>query len=503
MPGTDKSSPENRFPFLSAAAGLLLAQLAATIQVGLSNRALAEKMAFLAAQGYRTVPGGAALPELLSPAAAIGGGLFFTATVGVFLTFVSVLAGMVWHRLYGGGRGFLAVCLLFWAALFGLINADGFAGWDNLHLIFTPPLAFSLAARRARRAQNPEGVPLRLGVHAVCLALLAAAGMTMVDADLFSRIRDRLLNHPAGVAVSGFYYRYTLYPAETFKAPAQKQIRACWLDPSLPSDLARRLSVVLASRDYLPVTEDGPVDLTIQGGEERLQLIHNGHLTLEIPVSEFLEDPQTVLLDFSQRVDRHGGLRQLTFLSLQLVWGVLLYIVLFLPSRLFARILFGPVRATMIGGALACGSALFLLLILQHPPVAKVAPDAVQESLSSPNSADRLAALRHIYHQGIEIAGFPDYESLALSPRVAERFWLAKVLRHSRSRTSWPVHLVLLEDPQINVAYNAFWSLGFRRDSRGVPEILRRIDEDPRWYVQWYAYRALRRLGWRQRPKSP
>ncbi|MFP4308919.1 MAG: HEAT repeat domain-containing protein [Desulfococcaceae bacterium] len=482
---------------------MLSAQLAATIQVGLSNRALAEKMAFLAAQGYRTAPGGAALPVLLSPAAAMGGGLFFTITLGAFLTLFSVLAGVAWHRFYGGGRGFLLVCLLFWAALFWLINADGFAGLDNLHLSLTPPLSFILAARRAKGARNPDGGLGRIGVHAACLVVLATAGTTMVDAELFSRIRDRLLNHPAGVAVSGFYYRYTLYPAETFKAPAQKQIGAVRLDPALPDELARRLGASLALRDYLPVTSEGPVDISVQGDEDRLRMMRNGALVMEIPVSQFFRDPQAALKDFSRRVDRHGGLRQLTFLSLQLVWGVLLYGLLFLPMRFLAGYFLDPSRAATAGGALACGVALLLPMTLQHAPVARVAPDKVQESLSSPDSADRLAALRFIYHRGIEIAGFENFESLAASPRAAERFWLAKALRHSRSRISWPVHLALLEDPQINVAYNAFWSLGFRRDSRGVPEILRRIDEDPRWYVQWYAYRALRRLGWRQRPTSP
>jgi hypothetical protein len=503
MPFSASPLSDNRFPFLPMAVGLLSAQLAATIHVGVSNRALAEKMEFLAAQGYRTVPGGEALPELLTPAAAMGGGLFFTATAGAFLALVFVSLGVALHRIYGGSRKFLAVCVLFWAALFWLINAGGFAGWDNLHLLLTPPLAFILAARWAKRTESPVGVPARLAVHLVCMAVLAAVGMTLVDANLFSRIRDRLMDHPAGVAVSGFYYRYTLYPAETFKAPAQKQIRACRLDRSLPSDLARRLSLALASRDYLPVTEDGPVDLTIQGDETRLQLTHNGRSVLDIPVSEFFRDPQTALREFSRRVDRHGGLRQFTFLSLQLVWGVLLYGLFFLPMRLLAGIVFDPARATIAGGVLACGVALSLLAFLQQVPVAKVAPDKVQESLASSTSADRLAALRYIYHRGIEIAGFEDFESLAARPRVAERFWLAKVLRHSRSRTSWPVHLALLEDPQINVAYNAFWSLALRRDPRGVPEILRRIDDDPRWYVQWYAYRALRRLGWRQRPTSP
>lgn len=499
------SAPQSsgRFPLLPVLAGLFSAQLAATIHVGVSNRALAQKMEFLAAQGYRTIPGGEALPELVMPAAAMGGGLFFTVTLGAFLSFFFASLGVSLHWLYGGSRKFLAVCVLFWAALFWLINADGLAGWDNIHLLLTPPVAFLLAARRAKRSESPEGVPARLAVHGVCMAVLAAVGMTLVDANLFSRIRDRLMNHPAGVAVSSFYYRYTLYPAETFKAPGQKQIRACHLDPALPDDLARRLAAALATRDYLPVASEGPVDLSIQGDAERFRLIRNGALVMEIPASEFFEDPQAALKDFSRRVDRHGGLRQLTFLSLQLVWGVLLYGLLFLPMRFLARLFFSPVRATMAGGALACGAALLLLLALQHVPVAHVAPDKVQESLSSPDSADRLAALRFIYHRGIEIAGFEDFESLAVRPRVAERFWLAKVLRHSRSRTSWPVHLALLEDPQINVAYNAFWSLALRQDPRGVPEILRRIDQDPRWYVQWYAYRALRRLGWRQRPTSP
>jgi hypothetical protein len=45
----------------------------------------------------------------------------------------------------------------------------------------------------------------------------------------------------------------------------------------------------------------------------------------------------------------------------------------------------------------------------------------------------------------------------------------------------------------------AFHGLGRRGDSRGVSEILTRIKTSDHWYNQWYAYKALRGLGWKQR----
>jgi len=44
----------------------------------------------------------------------------------------------------------------------------------------------------------------------------------------------------------------------------------------------------------------------------------------------------------------------------------------------------------------------------------------------------------------------------------------------------------------------AFQALGQRGDSRAVKEILKRIESSDHWYTQWYAYKALKALGWKQ-----
>ena len=59
--------------------------------------------------------------------------------------------------------------------------------------------------------------------------------------------------------------------------------------------------------------------------------------------------------------------------------------------------------------------------------------------------------------------------------------------------------LAFLDDPHPNVVSMGFYSLGQRGDWRGVSEILTRIKTSDHWYNQWYGYKALRALGWKQR----
>ena len=58
--------------------------------------------------------------------------------------------------------------------------------------------------------------------------------------------------------------------------------------------------------------------------------------------------------------------------------------------------------------------------------------------------------------------------------------------------------MIMLDDPQINVRCMAFQSLGLRGDPAAVPTIIEGIRSSRDWYVQWYAYRALKHLGWNQ-----
>jgi len=85
-----------------------------------------------------------------------------------------------------------------------------------------------------------------------------------------------------------------------------------------------------------------------------------------------------------------------------------------------------------------------------------------------------------------------------VSPHIAERYWLARALGVSRQSETYDDLIAFLDDPSPNVVSMAFYALGKRGDRRAIKEIMTRIEASDNWYNQWYAYKALRKLGWKQ-----
>jgi len=123
----------------------------------------------------------------------------------------------------------------------------------------------------------------------------------------------------------------------------------------------------------------------------------------------------------------------------------------------------------------------------------------VPQALASESWQERVAALKIIERKGLEVSNFPPYPRLLKSPHIAERYWLARALAVSRRPETYRDLMAFLDDPHPNVVSMAFYGLGKRDDRRGVSEILTRIQTSSHWYNQWYAYKALRALGWKQR----
>jgi hypothetical protein len=120
------------------------------------------------------------------------------------------------------------------------------------------------------------------------------------------------------------------------------------------------------------------------------------------------------------------------------------------------------------------------------------------DAMASTRWQRRVAALRTICGRRMEIADFQAYQKMLSSPRIPERYWLARTLGASRRSETYDDLLFLVNDPHPNVVCMAFYSLGQRGKRSAIPQILDRIRTSDHWYEQWYAYRALRRLGWRQ-----
>jgi len=120
-------------------------------------------------------------------------------------------------------------------------------------------------------------------------------------------------------------------------------------------------------------------------------------------------------------------------------------------------------------------------------------------ALESENRIVRVEALKNLNKRKADVGNYSAYQSLLKSTYVPELYYLMKALGLSRKSETYNDLLTFLDNPNLNVVYMAFNALGQRGDRSAVKIILEKIELSDNWYCQWYAYQALRTLGWKQR----
>ncbi len=484
-------------------AGLTAAQAVATLHVAQSNRLLAARMTAVADAGYLPVPNRITIDTLDALGPAMGGGLFFTATVGAMITLLTILAALAFQAPLHRDRWFVTAGLgLVWIGAVVSQNLDGFNPWASAYFLVIPIVVFPLARRAA------EGARLRLVpilCHLVVLAILAGLGTGYMTARTFSEIRNRfLLSTSAGLAVHDFYYRYTLYPAEAFKSKGQKLIRTSRFTPGSDPAAVERIKPRLISRDYLVIdAPDAPVDLSLSVTENAVILGEPLDLAVGVSVSEFLRSPDHYLDAYSEATDRNTALREFTFISLITVTGLVAYLLVYAPARLVAGVFLSSNRAAVVGAGVCLAAGLAVLAAAEYrTPGPPLEPAAAVQALHSPELDLRVAALQTLAQQRIEIDGRFDWPKLLTSPHVVERYWLVHAFMVSRSEATLAGLYKLARDDHIGVAYQACAGLRLRKDRKAIPVLRGVVTNSLHWYVQGYAYRAMKALGWRQTGSS-
>jgi len=479
--------------------GLLSAQVVATAHVYLSNLDLLQTTETVMRAGYLAVPNAFVAQRLGSLATAMAGGLFFTLSIGAGLSLVSLAAVWLWDRAFQRRRKYTAACLLVWSCGLVLVNANG---WNLVATTYwvVVPLVTAVAAIQLLPPKTTLLSPFSVLWPVSAAIVLALLWGMVMDRHIFTNIRDHLLlGNRVGQAVTAAYYTYTLFPAEAFKSLEQKQIRTCLLDRSLAPALRSRLEKTLRSRDYLPVAAGHPAHLTLARNSQSMQLeLINGHRTVfQVSEKELLTRPGEVLTRYSRELDRNGMFRKLTLTCLLLGFPLVLFTFLFsflscLPD-LFLTVNLSNVIAAVI--CILVGGILLVPVYQGHS-----APPAAADSAASATA--RIAALRQASDDRQEVFRQARKQGLEKSPHVAVRYWLARSLAYSKHPGARVILLELADDPVPVVACQALWALGQRKDRQTIPEIVERIHASSHWYIQMYAYRALRTLGWVQ-PQSP
>jgi hypothetical protein len=492
---------ENRFPYTAKALllGLLVAQAIAAIQVYLSNLDLYRSLSAMQAAGYLTIPNQRIMPSLQDFAPAFLGGLFFTLSVGAGLTLLSIGAAWIWHRLFSRNRFILIVFLLFWLGSVVELNHRGFSFGPTCYFFAIPPVVFLATLRWIPTRPGNRGW-VHGAVHIIPVVALALLWIPQINKNFFVDFRDIfLLSNPVGIKVNDFYYDYTLYPAEVFKSLDQKLLKTCTLQDLEKGSLLARVEMELLDRDYLAVATDEAVDLKVVQDKGVLVFKHEGREIFQTPLADFLSDPATALKEFSAKSDRHGFFRHFTFYSLVMGLPLTLYLLLHALIRLLCCFFLDVRISSLIASILCLIVGLSILIPFHYMRGTDIQLKDVPQALASESWQRRVAALKIVERKGLEVSSFQPYPRLLASPHIAERYWLARALAVSRRPETYRDLLAFLGDPHPNVVSMAFYGLGKRGDIRSVSEILTRIKSSDHWYNQWYAYKALRALGWKQK----
>jgi HEAT repeats len=487
--------------FITVLIGLSIAQLVAMAQIYISNLQLFEEVSALHRAGYLEIPTLHSLQRMGTLKPTVFGGLFFTLSTGAGLTLAAIGAVWIWHNLSRRNRSVLILLLIVWVAALLMVNLNGFNLFGSLYFALIPA-SVSLVYLRCLPPEHGHSSVLNRLLPLYPLACLAVIWGVQADDNLFINIRDfLLLSNPVGRSVNDFYYRYTLYPAEAFKSQEQKLQHPIRLTDIRPAALDRRVASQMRYRDYLVVGDDEPVELQIKLAGDHLDWLNNGTRILAIAPESFLSNPNAVLAQYSRQTDRSAFLRTFTFFGILLAFPILLYCGFFGILRLLTGFFLQPSRATLFSSLLCLIIGVLLLVPVYQGGRRPVDAGHLAAALDAADWRNRVAALKLIEELQLEITAYPSYQKSIASRHLAERYWLAHALGLSKHHCTIDDLFTLLSDPQPNVVCQALYALGKRggdRRSDIIEAILATIRSTDSWYVQRYAYLALRSLGWRQ-----
>lgn len=490
----------NRFCYGAKAIllGLLATQVLASVHVYLSDLHILREVTAIVEAGCLAVPNELVAQSLGEFGPAFFGGLFFTLSLGAGISVFSLAVAWIWDRTCARRKAALLPVLLLWIAAVLAMNSRGLSPMASLYFLVVPPVVFISVARWIPK-WNGKRVWVNSVLHLIPLAVLAIVWTAHAGESLFPDVRDHLLlSNPVGKAISDFYYRYTLYPAEAFKSLEQKTIRACRMAPVPGTESLRPIYSALLDHDYLPVAIGAPVDLEIAESQGWLEFNYRGEEVLRVGSRQFLDDPEGILKSLSARTDRYAPLRHAVMLGLLPGFPICLYVIAFALLRFVLGFMAGRKTSSIVAGLACLAIGLALLAPVRAGRTAMAETGDVSGALRSESWQQRVAAIKKIVAQQLEIADFPAYPELLHSLRAPEGYWLAKALGASRNPETFEDLLTLVDSADHHVVSMAFYGLGQRGDQRAVAEIVQRIIRSDHWYNQWYAYRALRRLGWRQ-----
>ena len=487
------------YPFSSLVIGLILTQILATVHVYLSNTTLYDSLLAIKAAGYMRIPNSHVMEQLRKAAPAFLGGLFFTFSIGAGISVFTLALAWIWNRIFYRKMLLLYVFLLLWAICLAAFNFHGFKLFVTLYFLLIPPVVFLIAAKQMSdmNKKNPRSHPNEI-LHIIPVILLAMFLAWQIDNRMFTDFRDiYLLSNPVGSKINKFYYKYTLYPAEVFKSLNQKMLKTAMIE-NQKTNVTRMLEDIFLNDDYIPIQQKINADLKVVSTGNGFIFKRHDRPVLQISAKAFFNDPHSAIMEFERKSDTWALFRKITMFSLLSGFPLAVYVLIHGTISILFGFFFNLRTSSLIATILCFIVCLVFIFSFQLNRMRHISESDFAEALRSRHWQDRVAALKFIDKNGLEIKQFHSYPELLKSGYIAERYWFVRTLANSRKPETYRDLVGFLNDAHPNVASMALYGLGKRGNKEALDRIMQVIKTSDDWYVQWYAYRAMRALGWRQ-----
>jgi len=248
-------------PVYILSAGVLTAQILFTCLVYFSDISLYQNLLAIKKSGYMIIPNELVMPSLQTITPAICGGIFFSLTTGAGLSFITFFIVIAWRWVSGNYKVLAGLLLV--AVVFLFIKFNFNFPITLICILIICTAAFATLKFFPEKNKNSGSIMPVLSAHLGVIIVIVLIWVPVTNKDVFISIRDNLLlSNPIGQKINNFYYKYTLYPAETFKSLDQKLLKSCRIRIVDNKILQHQIEQLMISEDYLPVNGKFLTDLT-------------------------------------------------------------------------------------------------------------------------------------------------------------------------------------------------------------------------------------------------
>ncbi len=256
-------------PFaLSLLAGFCAAYLFGFIRVRESAAHLLEKNLALKDSGQIPLPGEGHFDTLASLNPALFGALFFAIALGAGAAALGFFYGS-FLRFFGDKARKILSLASFAPSVWALLLGDILLALALAAIFFT-------ATSLGMAGEKLKGKEIIEPLAALLIAALSFSPILLSDSGGFITVRNAMVRAPALRAVSDFYYRWTLYPAESIKPLIGLSQPLAGYTNGFSRQEHSKISTELLSLGFLTVNGEKGVDLKIEKREGAAFLARGG-----------------------------------------------------------------------------------------------------------------------------------------------------------------------------------------------------------------------------------